>query len=76
MVMYADIKSKSKELKVKLVDNFEIIGINEYVNLINDLTAITCSLDDVDLNEVYEQLTQLEQKIDSTIIKYTDIKSL
>ena len=76
MVMYADIKSKSKELKTKLVDNLEIIGINEYVNLINELTILTCSLEDVDLNEIFEELTQLEQEIDSTIIKYLDIKNI
>ena len=66
MVEDKNILARYRSLEKKLKDNFSKLGVNLYVELINDLTAITYD-DNKDVTLVLAQLNDFEIMLDEKL---------
>ena len=69
MVTYNDVISKKEEIRKALVENFEILGTNRYVELINDLEQIVWEMRQLETGyvETMEKLLEFEDNFNKIL---------
>ena len=69
MVTYNDVINKKEEIRKALVENFEILGTNRYVELINDLEQIVWEMRQLETGyvETMEKLLEFEDNFNKIL---------
>ena len=67
MTKLNDLKAKIRELRAKLADSVEILGINKYIELTNQLSDISLDIGFEDIEDIKEDLENFEQQLQQEI---------